>query len=255
MCTRPRSQVLSAELLPGDVMSVVHGTRPRGGGRGGTGGGGGGAGGGGASKPDGWVPADAVLVSGGCVVNEAMLTGESVPQVWRAARVGVGGGSDCMCVCSLLPSGGVAQVKEALPRAADAVDGDGVGALALDRHVRHIVSCGTRVLTSGDESAAAGAAHRGAGQPPPPPDGGCLAFVLRTGFHSAQVCPAAARGGPVASSAAGSSVVQGGLMRTIAFSTERASAGTAEAFKFILMLLCFAVRAPGAACPVVATGT
>jgi cation-transporting ATPase 13A1 len=59
---RAWASVDSSELVPGDVISIVR-------------------------DADGsvTVPCDAVLVSGSCVVNEALLTGESVPQVRACA--------------------------------------------------------------------------------------------------------------------------------------------------------------------------
>jgi cation-transporting ATPase 13A1 len=48
-------EIPSDELFPGDLISVVR------------------------TKEDSGLPCDAILVSGGCIVNEAMLSGESTP--------------------------------------------------------------------------------------------------------------------------------------------------------------------------------
>jgi cation-transporting ATPase 13A1 len=48
-------EIPSDELFPGDLISVVR------------------------TKEDSGLPCDAVLISGGCIVNEAMLSGESTP--------------------------------------------------------------------------------------------------------------------------------------------------------------------------------
>lgn len=49
------SEIQTDELFPGDLISVVR------------------------TKEDSGLPCDAILVSGGCIVNEAMLSGESTP--------------------------------------------------------------------------------------------------------------------------------------------------------------------------------
>jgi manganese-transporting P-type ATPase len=48
-------EVLTDELFPGDLISIVR------------------------TKEDSGLPCDAILLSGGCIVNEAMLSGESTP--------------------------------------------------------------------------------------------------------------------------------------------------------------------------------
>jgi cation-transporting ATPase 13A1 len=163
----------SADLLPGDVFSV-----PDASGRAGTSAGAAaaaavtaavlsppGSGGGSApmaSPPAGGsgggsggisVPCDAVILSGSAVVNEASLTGESIPQL-----------------------------KEAL-----VADG-AAAALPLDingEHRAHVLFSGTSVMQidgargQQQQQQAAGGALRA-------PDGGCVCVCLRTGFASSQ---------------------------------------------------------------------
>ena len=49
--------IMSNDLLPGDICSIVR------------------------SKEESPVPCDIIIFSGTCIVNEAMLTGESTPQL------------------------------------------------------------------------------------------------------------------------------------------------------------------------------
>lgn len=95
------------------------------------------------------VPCDCILLRGEAVVNEASLTGESVPQMKEALIVD----------------------EPARP-----LDIEGIDAV-------HMLSSGTSPM-----SAKAGEPPRsglGVGLPEPP-DGGCLCYVLRTGFSSSQ---------------------------------------------------------------------
>lgn len=157
------TQITSLDLLPGDIISIGRGKD--------------------ASQV---VPCDLLILSGNAVVNEAMLTGESVPLMKEAL-------------------GPLDQVNKEMP-------------LSLkDTHKNHILFGGTRVLTHTP------GAICGATPSTKSPDGGCICYVLRTGFGSSQ----------------------GKLMRTILFSTESVSANSSEAALFILFLLVFAIAASG----------
>ena len=96
------------------------------------------------------VPCDCVVLRGAAVVNEASLTGESVPQMKEQ-----------------LPTVDQADATKRL----DVNGGDRV----------HALFAGTTVVSS-----SAGAADSTVPGVPPPPDGGCLCFVVRCGFSSSQ---------------------------------------------------------------------
>lgn len=119
------------------------------------------------------VPCDALLVRGSCVVNEAMLTGESVPQMKETlrARTTFVGGSN----------------SSAEGQAGDRVE------LGNESHVepqwkRHMVFSGTSLMLHTERVEADGTSA-GVGGLPSAPDGGCVAVVIRTGFGTSQVCP------------------------------------------------------------------
>ena len=95
------------------------------------------------------VPCDAVILRGSAVVNEATLTGESVPLM-----------------------------KDALVCKPGSADRD----LEMDgEHRVHVLFSGTSLVSSNG-----GAAETGPDGLPNPPDGGCVCRVLRTGFSSSQ---------------------------------------------------------------------
>jgi cation-transporting ATPase 13A1 len=111
-----------------------------------------------ASSEDMVVPCDALIIRGSCLVNEAMLTGESVPQI-----------------------------KESISCADDK---GGMVSLGRDNTIdpqwkRHLVLGGTVMLQhsplAGGEKAAAGGKDLHSA-----PDKGCVAVVVRTGYGTIQ---------------------------------------------------------------------
>lgn len=119
-------KVSSANLFPGDIMSVSR-----------------------SADPAHVVPCDCLLLAGGVVVNEAMLTGESVPLIKEP-------------IWPLEPE----QEKTLLSLKAT--------------HKPHVLFAGTRVLTH------TSASPNSATPSSRPPDGGAIVYVLRTSFASAQ---------------------------------------------------------------------
>jgi cation-transporting ATPase 13A1 len=184
------------------------------------------------------VPCDCLILRGTGVANESSLTGESVPQLRDAIRCG-GGGDD-----------------------GDDDDDDGGAATSTagdERRLQmrgddsdHVLYSGTLLIqhSSGDDdntTAAAAAAVAAATAKAKAsnidgdgddadafgddggldaivtPDGGCLCYVLRTGFNSSQ----------------------GELMRMIEFSTQKVAGDTKETLSLLLLLLVFALMSAG----------
>jgi manganese-transporting P-type ATPase len=119
-------------LLPGDVFSVVlpHSDASQ------------------KNEDDAVAPADAVLISGSCMADEAVLTGESIPQ-WKES------------------------ISDANAQSAAALR-----ELDIRQDKRHVIFGGTKVLNVSPGPASEGGLKT--------PDGGALAVVLRTGFETAQ---------------------------------------------------------------------
>ncbi|KAN0062947.1 putative cation-transporting ATPase 1 [Thecaphora frezii] len=115
-------EVQTTDLLPGDLVSI------------------------GRSKEDSATPCDLLLVSGSCIVNEAMLSGESTPLLKESIE---------------------------LRDAADMLDVNGA-----DRN--NVVFGGTKVLQTTPPDANGAYALLQA------PDGGALGVVLKTGFGTSQ---------------------------------------------------------------------
>lgn len=187
------------------------------------------------------VPADILLLRGGVVSNEAMLTGESVPQRKEGcadaamdaamaaeeeedARLEDGSASEAG------QGAGAAASSKRSATAGDFVDGmtnDGVPDLSkwVQHHSRHVVFAGTKVVSHSNATESDSAAGEGE-QPqdkiqaiPVPPEGGAIGYVLRTGFGTAQ----------------------GTLMRSILFSQGKVSSASWEGLAFIGVLLIFAI--------------
>ncbi|KAL7522631.1 hypothetical protein ACHAWX_007330 [Stephanocyclus meneghinianus] len=150
------------------------------------------------------VPADILLLRGTTVVNEASLTGESVPQM-----------------------------KEGLSELTEGEELD-----MKTRHKTHVLYAGTKMLqckgvevvdaeeASSDEEEEKTTKHHPSSHHlhvysdiPNPPDGGCICFVLRTGFSSAQ----------------------GKLVRMIEGSQEKVKGHERETALLLLLLFFFAV--------------
>lgn len=135
------------------------------------------------------VPADLLLLRGSTVVNEASLTGESVPQM-----------------------------KEGLT---ELEDGDHLN--MKNKHKMCVAYAGTKMLQckgAAEVEAQTGASFKSIVPGiPNPPDDGCVCFVLRTGFSSAQ----------------------GKLVRMIEGSQEKVKGHERETGLLLLLLFIFAV--------------
>ena len=126
--------VATSELLPGDLCSLVRTREDAEGVKSGADGGQ-------------ICPADMLLLTGGLVANEAMLTGESTPHHKESA-----------------------QTRSSAPLDAP---------LDMRNDKLHIVFGGTQIVQHTPSN------HKFNGVPPAP-DKGCLAYALRTGFDTSQ---------------------------------------------------------------------
>ncbi|CAM9156199.1 unnamed protein product [Chrysoparadoxa australica] len=150
------------------------------------------------------IPADCLLVRGTAVVNEATLTGESIPQMKEGLK---------------LDANDEGEEEEVLH-------------LKGSAHKAHVLFGGTKLLTSATEHSTEsdepnaqdeGTVGQASTDALEPPDGGCLCYVLRTGFSSSQ----------------------GKLVRMIEGSTETVRTDTRDTTLLLLLLLVFAVSSSG----------
>jgi len=149
------------------------------------------------------VPADVLLLKGNAVVDEAMLTGESVPQIKAPFDSS-----------STIITPTTASSSSSPP------------CLDIQEHKESVLFGGTVLVTAsfgaevnenddGEQESQTNTADI-----PCPPDGGVVGFVLRTGFETAQ----------------------GSLLRTIAHSSKSVDAvHTKDTFVFIFLLVCCAI--------------
>lgn len=244
-CFRQRQWVLVSTdtLVPGDVISLsvdlaIHSAaaaaaeqkrqQRRGAG-----------GGSAAAAADIVIPCDAVIIRGGCVTNEAMLTGESVPQTkesieWDAADEVVGVSRE-QENGSATGSGEGESGSRSSAREGNFIDLKGpdgskwrrnvvFGGTNLLQHTsRGSANIDNSIISSGSSGARGSSQHAESSPVPPSPDHGCIAVVVRTGFAT----------------------TQGNLMRKILFASERVvgDGDSIDTARFIAVLVCFAVVA------------
>lgn len=159
------------------------------------------------------VPCDTLLLSGSCVVNEAMLTGESVPKVKEAMISAL----DMSATATSTSTGTVPSSSSSRSEG----EGEVVDANNTTLWSRHTLLGGT--LLQQHTYSPITSASTPLSNIPPPPDGGCLGLVVRTGFAT----------------------TQGELMRKILFASDGIQGTTRETFVFIGMLILFAIVAAG----------
>lgn len=131
-------KITSDMLVPGDIVSIKRETD---------------------GDHDNMVPCDCLLLDGSAVMNEATLTGESVPQMKEAI--------------------GTKMSEQDLAENLD----------MKSSHKVHVLFGGTTVMQSGTANVVSDETKSHVGKTksiPHPPNEGCTAYVLRTGFSSSQ---------------------------------------------------------------------
>lgn len=158
------------------------------------------------------IPCDCVLVRGAAVVNEASLTGESVPQMKEALALALSADKHANTH---------AQSKD---KDEEKLDMHGA-------HRVHVLFSGCTLVTvtgsdnnkNNNSNTAEESSALLSSSVPSPPDHGAIAYVLRTGFGSSQ----------------------GSLLQMIEFSQQSVSGDAKETGLALLMLFVFALIASG----------
>lgn len=202
------------ELLPGDLFSLR-------------------------KEKDDVIPCDALILGGGIVVNEATLTGESVPQMKDglcAAHVHKGGDGEEEVLVNIKGVhkahalfGGTrvlqvtsAEKKEQLADANDDEEDEENEENADEEEEEKGNDGGDRCVSAQQQRSEDKEGEvNGCRGLPPTPDGGCLCYCTRTGFSSSQ----------------------GKLVRMIENSTSTVRGDTRDTVLLLLFLLIFAVSA------------
>ena len=206
----------TTELAPGDVFSLNR------------------------TKENDIIPCDCLLLRGSAVVNEATLTGESIPQMKDAVHCGSkeeeggggggGGGGERLDLKSGTGKvhvffGGTRLLQVSAGGGGSGGGGGGGSSTeVLDDQERAEEGEGPiHPPTSSEEEEEEEEEKVDKDAIPPPPDAGCICYALRTGFSSSQ----------------------GKLVRMIESSTEGVRTDTRDTALLLLLLLVFAVAASG----------
>lgn len=193
------AKMSSTELLPGDIALLRR------------------------TEEEQVVPCDFLLLTGHCITNEAMLTGESTPQmkepISSKSILDLKSGSLDIARDKLhVIFGGTKILQHSNPDAENGQLSDVLASLSAERESEVGKNSSFNATSQTSFSSALSNIDSSLNIPD-----GCLCYVLRTGFQTSQ----------------------GKLVRTILYSSERVTENNRESFLFIFILLLFALAASG----------
>ena len=173
-----------------------------------------------ATSMDEIIPCDCLLLRGSAVVNEASLTGESVPQMKEALVAGATASSGASAGDG--SSSGIS--GDAVSDDEERLDMSGLNRVnTLFSGCSMVTVDGSRDSSRGSDGSSSSNQSNALSHVPTPPDGGALAYVLRTGFGSSQ----------------------GSLLQMIEFSQQSVAGDARETGMALLLLFLFALMASG----------